>query len=152
MWPAVVSLFSAVGGWFLAKLLAEPLLSIYELRLNTQEVLILYGNLKADAPATERDAAAGRFRTVGAAMVTAHLAAWPWVRWFYRRLLRWDPYSAGELCMGFGRLIEGRYSQLNLSPEMPDLRQLLRLPTPRATDRRRLLFHRAGWSDPDTVA
>lgn len=149
MWLSLISLLSALCGWFLAKLLAEPLLTIYGLRMEVQELLVLYGNLRADAPSVERGDAVERFRKTGAALVAHHLASWRWVEWSYRRLLRWDPYSAGELCMGYGRLIEGGYSQLNLSPQTVELRQLLRLPAPRATDRLRQLFLDSGWGNPD---
>ena len=149
MWWSIVSLLLGATGWFGAKLLADPLLAIYALRMEVQETLVLDGNLEAEAASEDRSIAAARFRKVGSALVANHLAAWPWVQWFYRRILGWDPYSAGEICMGYGKLIgEGQFSKPNLHPLTSQLRSRLKLPRPIATDLLRQTFERAGWGDP----
>jgi hypothetical protein len=98
-------------GWVLAKLVFKPLEEIIDLRRETQEILIIRGNVGEDAAKAERDEAAEAFRRVGAALVSRHLAAFPWVQVFCRGCLGWEPHSAGALLISLGNNTYGRLSK-----------------------------------------
>ncbi|ACB97334.1 hypothetical protein Bind_3790 (plasmid) [Beijerinckia indica subsp. indica ATCC 9039] len=63
MWSALASFLLGVLGWVVPKLLIEPGKEIFDLRRETQESLIIYGDLPKDAPADERRLAAEIFET-----------------------------------------------------------------------------------------
>jgi hypothetical protein len=131
MWSALSSIVLGIIGWWISKLVFEPVKELVDLRRETQEALLLFGNLDKDAPLPEREEAAATFRRLGAGFASRHLAAYPWVTWWCERILKWDIYSAGSSLMGIGHLVrfEG-FSKPNLSPMIPTLRQNLRLPSP----------------------
>jgi hypothetical protein len=113
-----------------ARLLFEPLREIVDLRREAQECVIIFGDLSKDAPPDERRTAAEAFRRIGAGLVSRHIAAWPWVRWFYDRYLHWDIHSAGAMLIGIGNTtqFEG-FSVANASPIVPLIRNCLKLPS-----------------------
>ena len=131
MWSALSSIVLGIIGWWISKLVFEPVKELVDLRRETQEALFLFGNLEKDAPIEEREEAAATFRRIGAGFASRHLAAYPWVTWCCKKILKWDIYSAGSALMGMGHLVrfEG-FSNPNLAPTMPRLRSDLRLPPP----------------------
>lgn len=102
MWAAIASFIVGGVGWWLAKFLFEPWKEIADYRREAQEALILYGNLAKTAPPEERATASGAFRRIGAALISRHLAAYPWVQWWYRRVLAWDVHNPGAALIGVG--------------------------------------------------
>ncbi|GEM_PF-5106322 len=134
MWAAIASFILGVTGWFVSKFLFEPWKEIANLRRDTQECLILHGNLSKDAPPDERVATSSAFRRIGAALISRHAAAFPWENWLYARVLRWDIHSAGELLIAIANTtqFEG-YSMVSVSPTVVQVRDALRLPTPTAS-------------------
>jgi HAMP domain-containing protein len=140
MWSALASIILGLCGWFLAKLLFEPLKEIIDLRREAQECLIVHGDLASDAPADERRLAADTFRRVGAGLVSRHFAAYPWVRWAYNSGLRWDIHSAGDILIGVGMSIQFKgFSRPNIGPEVGLIRNSLRLPLPKPSEIMRAL-------------
>ena len=94
MFTVFISVVFGVCGWMIAKFLFEPLKEILDLRRETQECLIIYGDLSKDAPPDERHMAAEAFRRAGAGLVSRYIAGYPWVTWYLRRF--WDINSAGH--------------------------------------------------------
>lgn len=131
MWAAIFSFILGIIGWCVSKLLFEPWREIANLRRQAQEYLILHGNLSKDAPRDQRNSTASAFRQIGAALVSRHEAAFPWDRWLYATVCKWDIHSAGELLIGIGNTtqFEG-YSMVTVSPTVVHIRDALRLPTP----------------------
>jgi hypothetical protein len=145
MWSAIASIILGALGWAGAKLLFEPLKEIVDLRREAQENLIVYGNLSKDAPQDDRRMAAEAFRRVGAGMVSRHIAAWPWVKWFCDRCVRWDIHSAGVMMVGIGSSTRDEgFSHANISPTVPLIRNCLRLPAPEQQPMIRELMAHAG--------
>jgi hypothetical protein len=131
MWSAIASIILGALGWACARLLFEPLKEIVDLRREAQECLIVFGNLSKDASPEDRRAAAEAFRRIGAGLVSRHIAAWPWVRWFSARCIRWDIHSAGTMLVGIGNTTRNEgFSHANASATVPLIRKCLRLPTP----------------------
>ena len=134
MW-SVLTTIATIGlgafGWFVTRLMFEPIREILDLRRETQECLIIHGNLAKDVPTEAyRRAASDAFRRIGAGLVSRHVAAYPWVRWWF--VWRgYDIHSAGALLIGLGNStqFEG-YSLASLSPNVTLVRCCLKLPTP----------------------
>jgi HAMP domain-containing protein len=132
MWSALASISLGIIGWCIARLLFEPLKEIVDLRREVQENLILRGNLAKDAPEDERRAASDAFRRLGAGLVARHLAAYCWVKSFYRMVLRWNIHRAGALLISVGNSLQFEESGLTLaddglSTNVKLIRQELRL-------------------------
>jgi hypothetical protein len=127
----LLGIFLGVIGWFFTKLMFEPTKELFDLRRETQECLIIHGNVGKDAPAEERRAASDAFRRLGAGFVSRHVAAYPWVRWCWTRWPGWDIHSAGELLISLGNTtqFEG-YSMAGISPVVGFIRNSLKLPAP----------------------
>lgn len=131
MWSAIFSILLGAIGWGGGRLLFEPIKEIVDLRREVQECLIVHGNLSKDALAEERRAASDTFRRIGAGLVSRHIAAYPWVKWFCETCLRWDIHSAGAFLIGIGNRIQFEgYSFVSVSPTVPLIRKCLGLPTP----------------------
>ena len=130
MWSALASIILGAVGWVLARLVFEPMKEIFELRREAQERLIIHGNLGKEATAEERQAASDAFRSIGAGLVSRHLAAYPWVRWCCARLC-WEIHGAGALLISLGNStqFEG-FTLAHLSPTVVHIRNCLRLPKP----------------------
>jgi hypothetical protein len=133
MW-SVLTTTATIGlgafGWFVTRLMFEPIREILDLRRETQECLIIHGNLAKDVPteAGDRRAASDAFRRIGAGLVSRHIAAYPWVRWWF--VWRgYDIHSAGALLIGLGNStqFEG-YSLASLSPNVTRRPMLLEAP------------------------
>jgi hypothetical protein len=122
MWSAIFSVLLGALGWGATRLLFEPIKEIMDLRRETQECLIVHGNLSKDAPNQERITAANIFRRIGAGMVSRYIAAWPWVRFCCTNWLRWDIHSAGAMLISMGNSIQFEgYSLISVSPTVPHL-------------------------------
>lgn len=131
MWSAIASIVLGALGWAIAKLLFEPMKEIVDLRRETQECLIVHGNLPKDAPSEERRAAAESFRRIGAGLVSRHIAAYPWVSWWCRACLGWDIHSAGAFLIGIGNSTQfDGFSFASVSPTVSFIWKSLRLPDP----------------------
>ncbi|MET4072609.1 hypothetical protein ABID58_007438 [Bradyrhizobium sp. S3.2.6] len=149
MWSAISSIILGAIGWAGARLLFEPIKEIVDLRREAQECLIVFGNLSKDAAPDDRLQAAGTFRRIGAGLVSRHIAAWPWVAWFYHRCLHWDIYSAGTMLIGIGSstLNEG-LSHANASATVPLIRNCLQLPVLGEPTMIREMMDHAAWPAP----
>src|SRR5215831_9623306 len=124
MW-AFGGLVLGVIGWFVTRFLFEPFKEVSDLRRETQEVLIIHGNLSKDAPPDERRSTSDAFRRVGAALVARHLAAWPWVTALFK-FLGWDVHSAGEMLISIGNSTQfDGFSMASLSPPVTLIRECL---------------------------
>jgi hypothetical protein len=145
VWSAIASIILGALGWASARLLFEPLKEIVDLRREAQECLIIYGNLSKGAAPDDRRAAAEAFRRVGAGLVSRHIAAYPWVKWFCNTCLRWDIHSAGTMLINVGNTtqFEG-FSAANASPIVPLVRSCLQLPAPEQPPMIRELMANAG--------
>jgi hypothetical protein len=144
------SAFFGVSGWVFVNLVFGPLKEVFELRRETEECLIVYGDLSADAPPDERRMAADAFRRIGAGLLSRHVAAYRWVKRYFE-FRRWDIHSAGEMLISVGRgtQFEG-FSHANASPLVPLIRKSLRLPPPEPSPLTRALMANAAEPAPIT--
>jgi hypothetical protein len=144
MWSALASIILGAVGWVLARLVFEPMKEIFDLRREVQECLIIHGNLGKEAPAEERRAASDAFRSIGAGLVSRHVAAYPWARWCCARL-GWEIHGAGALLISLGNStqFEG-FTLANLAPTVVHIRNCLKLPTPQKPPIVQALVEHAG--------
>jgi hypothetical protein len=145
MWSAILSILLGATGWGVTRLLFEPMKEIMDLRRETQECLIIHGNLSKDAPADERRAASDTFRRIGAGLVARHIAAWFWVRDCCSKWFRWDIHSAGLMLISLGNDIqfEGAIYSSD-SPSVQLIRSGLGLATPPTPPMIQALWDHAG--------
>jgi hypothetical protein len=145
MWSAILSILLGAAGWGITHLLFEPMKEIMDLRRETQECLIVHGNLSKDAPADERRAASDTFRRIGAGLVARHIAALPWVRRCCTNWFGWDIHSAGAMLISSGNSIQFEGTILRAeSPTVTLIRSCLRLPTPETPPMVQALWDHAG--------
>lgn len=148
---AFLSLVSgAVAGWF-AALVVQPVQQINELRRQTQEAILIYGRLHADAPPAERQAAAEMFTRIGSGLVSHYFTQAPWtpwaMRWFSWRTL--DIHSAGEILWSFGHDIRFKgMSNPAIHPGWSFVQRALALPPVTASPVVHALLEAAGQPAP----
>jgi hypothetical protein len=131
MWSAVASFLLGVIGWVITKRFWEPFKEIIDLRREVQECLIMYGNLAKDTPLDDRRAAAEAFRSIGAGLISRHIASNRAVTWWCNTRQHWDIYSAGIMLLGIADNTQSNgFSFANASPTVSLIQQCLQLPTP----------------------
>jgi hypothetical protein len=120
-----------------------------ELRREAQKILIVHGNIGKDTPIKECQDTGDAFCRVGAALVSRHVAEYPWLRILYEKWLGWDIHSAGEFILGLGNEIKYADSYVSsVSPTVVLIRDALRLPPIRRSSVRAALEENAAMPGP----
>jgi hypothetical protein len=136
MWSLLLGVLGGALGWIATRLFFDPFKEIADLRRETQERLILFGNVSSELPESDewRLAACDAFRRTGSGLIARHLAAYPWVGYCLLNWWpRWDIHTAGAALLSLGNsLRDENTSMVDFSPTVRLIREKLKLPLPAA--------------------